>query len=380
MDNGAWDRGVWTDIYEVVSADNCGRFFAGSGSDGVIERSLVVGTSLNHLMNGTGRPEIADFQFFSSAAPVAFATYHSAFSMRDNVVVNFEVDKYDRAGVFASDDYYVRPVDNGQIRNSNNKLIASHPGVKITPENDYFTLASAVWDPCGYWGTEGNYLVFDDPFLTYGKDVTILDPGTDVVGGVSVEGPFYGFLAFVLHGEGDALPQNRYFNDLMEIYVRRLDSNLDQIADWRVVSAQQEWALAHMRDWTGTKDGIYELTFPDETANGTSAAPSDFQMDVESMFEPDDLITVGIEFDGSIDPVVFIQQRSDLNNYVVYAEVASLQDVLSSGGESWWQDKADNKVWVKLRGGVWKQLSNGTNDSFEDSANETLILKIRAAD
>ncbi len=380
MDNGAWDRGAETDIYEVVSADNCGRFFAGSGSNGVIERSLVVGTSLNHMMNGTGRPEIADFQFFSSAAPVAFATYHSAFSMRDNVVVNFPVDKYDRAGVFASDDYYVRPVDNGQVRNPNNLIIASHPGVKITPEVDYFTLASAVWDPYGYWGPEGNYLVYDDPFLTHGKEVIVIEPGTEAVGGVSVEGPFYGFLAFVLHGEGDNLPQNRYYNDLMEIYVRRLDNEMNQIADWRVASAQQEWALQHMRDWAGTKEGIYELTFPDAAANGTSNPPSDFQMDVESMLETDDLITVGIEFDGSIDPVVFLQQRSNLNNYQVYEEVASLELLLNSDGERWWRDNVGNRVWVKIKGGLWTSPTGGTDDPFEDSANETMMLKIRAAD
>ncbi|MEP1094071.1 MAG: G8 domain-containing protein [Cyclobacteriaceae bacterium] len=379
QDNGAWDRGAETDIFEVVSADNCGRFFAGSGSNGVIERSLVVGTSLNHLMNETGRPEIADFQFFASAAPVAFATYHSAFSMKDNVVVNFPVDKYDRAGVFASDDYYVRPVDNGQIRNSNNKLIASHPGVKIKAADDYFTLASAVWDPYGYWGTPENYIVYDDPFLTYGKDVTILDLGTDVVGGVGVAGPFYGFLAFVLHGEGDALPQNRYYNDLMEVYVRRLDIDLNQVADWRVTSAQQDWSLQHMRDWAGTRDGIYELSFPDESANGTAEPPSDFHMDVESMFEPEDVILIGIEFDGSIDPVVFLQQRSDLNNHVVYDEVGSLDLVRSSDGEKCWQDKANDRVWVKLKGGLWNSPTGGAADDFEDYANETLILRIRAA-
>ncbi len=377
MDNGAWDRGVWTDIYEVVSADNCGRFFAGSGADGVIERSLVVGTSLNHLMNGTGRPAIADFQFFSSAAPVAFATYHSAFSMRDNVVVNFGVDKYDRAGVFASDDYYVRPVDNGQIRNPNNLLIDSHPGVKIKSEEDYFTLASAIWDPHGYWGPEENYLVYDDPFLTSGKEIIVIDPGTDVVGGVSVAGPFYGFLAFVLHGEGDNLPQNRYYFDLMEIYVRRLDENLDQIADWRVESADQDWSLQHMRDWAGVKNGIYELTFPDSEANGTTDPPSDFQMDVESMLEPEDLIVVGIEFDGSIDPVVFLQQRSNLNNYQVYEELTSLEEVIASSGEKWWQDKENDRVWVKIKGGLWSSPSGTTADNFNDVANETMILKIR---
>src|SRR5690606_18414410 len=52
---GIWDRVYWPNFFEIISADNCGRFFAGSGADGVIERCLVVGTSLN---NATPRPSI----------------------------------------------------------------------------------------------------------------------------------------------------------------------------------------------------------------------------------------------------------------------------------------------------------------------------------
>ena len=197
MDNGSWDRGVWTDFFEVVSADNCGRFFAGSGAEGIIERSLIVGTSLNFMMNGTGRPATADFQFHPSSAPVAFATYHGAFSMRNNIVTNFSVEEHDRAGVYASDDYYLRPLEKSQIRNNDNLIIESHPGTKLTAGFNYFTLASALWDPYGLWGPEGNYIVYDNPFLTHGKQVTTILPSTDIVGGVSVPGPFYGFLGFV---------------------------------------------------------------------------------------------------------------------------------------------------------------------------------------
>ncbi|MEO9803238.1 MAG: G8 domain-containing protein [Reichenbachiella sp.] len=376
QDNGAWDRGVWTDIIEVVSADNCGRFFAGSGADGVIERSLVVGTSLNYLMNGTGRPETADFQFHPSSAPTAFATYHSAFSMRNNVVVNFNVVEHDRAGVFATDDYYIRPVDKGQVRNTNNLLIESHPGVKLKAANDYFTLASALWDPEGHWGPAGNYFVYDDPFLTYGKTITTDNLGTEVVGGVSVPGPFYGFLSFVLHGDGYVPPQNKPFQDYMAIHVSRLDDNYNEVATWNVTSAQPEWALNHMRDFATTSEGIYELTFPDELIS-----PTDFQMDVENMLETTDTQVIGIQFDSDISPVVFIQQESNLNNYVEYAELTSLNDVVQSDGETWWQDENGDRIWVKLRGGIWQSPSgNEADDDFEDVLNETLLLKIRAED
>lgn len=373
MDNGGWDRAAWTDIFEVVSADNCGRFFAGSGAEGVIERSLVVGTSLNYMMNGTGRPDIADFQFNSSAAPSAFATYHGGFIVRDNVVVNFPVTAHDRMGVFATDDYYIRPVEKSQLRNYNNLLIQSHPGVKLQAIYSYFTLASALWDPYGLWGPENNYLVYNDPFLTHGKEIHEVAPSTELVGGVSVEGPFYGFLSFVLHGVGSQPPQNQPQADIMGIHVNRFDFDdlSTPIASWSVSEAQQEWSLQHMRDFATSPDGIYELTFPEE-----DIPPTNFQMDVENMLEETDRQVMAIEFDGSIQPVVFIQQPSNLNNWHAYTQVNSLQEVIDSNGETWWQDADNNRVWVKIRGGRWQETESNSNN-FERYINQTMILRIR---
>ncbi|MBK8396360.1 MAG: right-handed parallel beta-helix repeat-containing protein [Leptospiraceae bacterium] len=224
--NGIWDRAVWPDNYEVVAADNCGRFFAGSGSDGIIERSLVVGTSLNHLMNGIDRLAQADFAAgHTSSTPVAFATYHSAFDIKNNIVVNFLAVANTRSGAFSTDDYYIRPVEKGTIRNSGNLLVNSHAGVKLNPPFNHFTLASALHDPFGFWGPAGNYYVYDNTFLTHGKAVTLVNPGTAVSGGVSVSGPFYGFEGFVLHGVGDTPPQNQPYFDLMALFVIRWNSD-----------------------------------------------------------------------------------------------------------------------------------------------------------
>ncbi|MEQ6123067.1 G8 domain-containing protein [Pseudotenacibaculum sp. MALMAid0570] len=374
MDNGSWDRGAWTDFYEIVSADNCGRFFAGSGAEGVIERSLVVGTSLNFMMNGTGRPAVSDFQFYPSSAPTAFATYHGAFSMRHNIVTNFPVTELDRAGVFASDDYYLRPVEKSHIRDYGNLIIESHLGTKLSPPHGYFSFAGALWDPYGFWGPENNYLVYDNPFFTFGKTVTTVEPGTDVVGGVSVPGPFYGFLDFVLHGVGANPPQNLPYFDLMGILVNRytFDNQTTPVGTWEVDTATDPtWAFQHMRDFATSPDGVYELTFPDETV-----PPTDFQMSVENMLEITDTQVLGIEYDGTLDPTVFIQQTSNLNNWFVYSEVSSLQDVIDSDGETWWQDKPNNRIWIKLRGGRWVATSNDLND-FESMTYERMLLKIR---
>ena len=374
QDNGTWDRGVWTDIYEVVSADNCGRFFAGSGADGVIKRSLVVGTSLNFMTNGTGRPDAADFQFFnSSSAPTAFATYHGAFAVHDNIVVNFSVTENERMGVFATDDYYLRPVEKSLYRNYNNLLVNSHPGVKLQSPQIYFSLASALWDPYGFWGPDENYIVYNDPFLTHGKDVSLIAPSTETVGGVSVSGPFYGFLSFVLHGVGNEPPQNNPQFDVMAIHVDRYEAaNLTTpVASWEVASASPDWALQHMRDFATSPDGIYELTFPDETV-----PPTNFQMDVENMLNETDLQVIGVQYDGSLNPIVQIQQKSDVNNWLLYSELDSLQEVIDSEGETWWQDEPNNRIWMKIKGGRWQATSSDEND-FEATTNQTMLIRIR---
>lgn len=360
--NGMWDRSTWVDNHGVVSADNCGRFFAGAGDDGIIENSLVVGTSLNHMMNGTGRPASADFQFgYSNASPTAFATYHSTFDIRNNIVINFDMVPNDRSGVFATDDYYVRPVEKGHTRNVGNLLINAHPGVKLNAISPEYKLASAVYDPNGTWGPAGNYFVYDLPFLTHGKTVTVVPPGAGS-GGVSVPGPFYGVLDFALHGE-----QNQ--PDLMALHVRRLDENLNEVATWDVASAKvQNGGLGHMRNFATSPDGIYELTFPGETE-----LPDNLQMTVENFLTTSDTQVIGVQYDGALNPQVRV---TSIGSSETYTPVASLQAVRDSGGATWWQDKTNNLVWIKVRGGLWQFWTTNPNQGVP-SADMLLYEQLR---
>lgn len=370
--NGIWDRSTWPDNIEIVSADNCGRFFAGSGADGVIERSLVVGTSLNHLMNDIDRPAEADYAAgYSSSAPVAFATYHSSFDIKNNIVINFPAEAGTRSGVFSTEDYYIRPVEKGQLRNSNNLILQSHPGVKLPAIYSYFNLASALWDPHGIWGTAENYIVYDDPFLTYGKQKTVVSPDLETSGGVSVPGPFFGFEGFVLHGVGDTPPQNQPYFDLMGLHVQRFDQNLNEVATWTVPEAQPDYLLQHMRHFATSPDAIYLLTFPQE-----STLPTHFQVNVENMLSSSDLQVIGIQFDGARTPQVSMRSYA---RWFPYTQVGSLADVRNSAGETWWQDTANNIVWVKIRGGRWEYWTTNTNESVptaDELLYETTVLII----
>lgn len=341
---GLWDRGVWPNNFEIVSADNCMRFFAGSGADGLITRSLIVGTSLN-TYQGEQRPG-----WGGDPTPSAFATYHSAFDITNNIVLNFPLVPGVRSGAFATDDYYIRPLEKGQIRNAGNLLINSHPGFRLSAPFPYFVLAGALWDPHGIWGPGGDnsYLVYDTPFLTAGQTPTVVAPGAEA-GAVVVDGPFYGFNDFVVNNG------NLPYQDLMAIHVTRLDQDLVEVGDWSVDQAGSfSWLLSHMRHFAAHADGIFRLDFPTFGPDAVPAAPAvvDMSMSFDGMLEEDDTLVIGVEFDGTVVPnAVYVQA---IVHYEVYTQVESLEAVRTSAGETWWQDAANNLVWVKLRGGRWQ--------------------------
>jgi hypothetical protein len=353
--NGIWDRGVWADNFSVVSADNVGRFFAGSGADGLIERSLVVGTSLNHGLNGTGRTQFEDI-LGNTEAPAAFATYHSSFDIRNNIVVNFPMVPEKRSGTFATEDYYLRPVDKGQVRNVNNILIDSHPGVKLQAPFNYFSLAGALWDPHQNWGgeIENGYLVYDTPFFTYGQTPYQPEPGPEM-GGVTVQGPFYGINDFIVN-QGN-LP----WDDLMAISVNRLNHDFEVVGSWELDEAlSSTWPLAHMRHFAAHPSSYYQLEFP-----GIDVI-NDVSFSIENLLTQQDTLIMAVEYSGafSIDQVYtssynqymdqgHAQWPTSFNLKHVFEEVESREDVIDqANGEVYWHDRDHDLVWVKILGGI----------------------------
>lgn len=339
---GVWDRVYWPDFTGIVSADNCGRFFAGSGADGVIERSLLVGTSLN---NATPRPS-TNFPdtLGGNETPTAFATYHSAFDMRNNVLINFPLVAGERSGAFATEDYYIRPVDKGQMRNPGNLMINTHPGYRSMPVLDHYTLVGALWDPNGVWGPANNFFVYDSPFFTYGQTVSPVEPAGQT-GGVSVSGPFYGIKEFVLDNS------RPYYEPLMAVTATRLDpQTLQPVGTWEVDEALSiNWILAPMRHFAAHRDGIYQVAFPSESL------PTDVELRFENMLEESDTLVLGVQFSGATTPnAVYTMAPGSGPSVRVYTEVNSLQEVRNSTGQTWWQDTASNLVWVKLQGGSWE--------------------------
>ncbi len=347
-----WNRVVWPTYEEFVSADGEGKFFSGSGSSGLITRSLIIGHSLNNL---TPLPNPV------MGPPVALATYHSAFDMRENVIINFPFVDNQTSGAFATDDYYIRPVEKGQIRNPNNLLINSHPGYRsdaavdediafnFAQGFDYYVFAGALWDPHGTWGAPGNWSVYDMPFLTHNANCVTIEPASQDV--TSCDGEYYGVNHFVLD-QGN-LP----WDDLMAIHVTRLDENAPDmvVGEWHVDGAQPGWQLAHMRHFAARQDGIYLLDFPE------SAVPSDVSVDISNMHDGSDTFVLGIRFSGSEPAQVYSTTytypgyfNDDAANAPTwaskhdYAAVMDRQAVQNSIGETYWQDIVNDIVWIKV--------------------------------
>lgn len=347
-----WDRVVWPTFEEYVTADSSGKYFSGSGADGLITRSLFIGSSLNDL---SPRPKPW------MGPPTALATYHSAFSLTDNIIINFPFVEGKTSGAFATDDYYLRPVEKGQIRNSNNLLINSHSGYRsdaavdediafnFAQGFDYYKFASALWDPHGLWGSAGQWSVYNQPFLTHNANCTLVPPASQNIS--SCDGQYFGVDQFILN------QSNQPYDDLMAINISRYDDNNPDVLidEWNVTTAQPGWALAHMRHFAARNNGTYMLEFPD------SSLPEDVAISVENMHASNAAFVLGIQYSGSYTAQVFTStyghehyitdthaQAGSWANKHDYQALLSRQQVIDSSGESFWQDTVNNIVWIKV--------------------------------
>ena len=351
--NGIWNRAAVPDNDQVVSADNCGSFFSGAGDNGLIKRSLIVGNSLNYNMNGVTRPNV-----WGADQPVALASYHSSFDLRDNFILNFPAVANEPSGAFNLSDYYLIPVDKGLIRNVNNTLVNSHPGVRTMPSEPHFAFG-ALWDPHDYWGgttAQDNYYVFNTPFFTHGQTPSIVAPSPAVSGGVLVTGPFYGVANFVIN------KANSPYYPLMHLDVNRKDTNMNNVGNWTITQGPDQGLLSNMRHFATHPTGIYDLNFP------TVSNVNDLTFEISNMLTTNDYQVVGVEYSGNY-LISGLFSTIQYNNQEfggsipmptvsndethIYQAVSSLAAVRAAPtGEVYWQDIINNKVWFKIRGGL----------------------------
>lgn len=402
--HGAYrNRTIWPDYLEWVTADNVGTHFAGAivGS-GTLERSLLVGTSLNVVWPyPSGMP-----------GPAGLATYHSTLRMANNTLVNFPFIENTTSGAFLTDDYYLRPVEKGTFYNPNNRLINSFPGYRTLPpilqpvrnRAENWALAGALWDPYGYWGTPNNYLVFDVPFLTHGMNCSYLD--TNVPGnhknGRSCSGEYFG-----VHSFQTDVDTNRYAFSAA-IQVERQDPSGNTVDTWDIGDGYPSWVndagqtvicdrnnpppegkscsyqLGSMRHFAAVQDNRYVLNFPTH-----AWTPRYVAMNVSNAYRVSDSMLLGVPFDGRytaagysaagmeynreypmLDPQYYPDSTPSKPSAVRYFKRGnSMADVLADpSGATVWQDSANNRVWLRHTGTPYSATAQAAAASNTDSS------------
>jgi G8 domain/Right handed beta helix region len=342
---GLWNRVTWPTYEKWTAADNEGLAFSGAGSDGVIQRSLVIGKSLNNANTWQNLPGLAQ--------PIAFATYHSTFQIKENLAVSFDYVTGKPSGVFNTEDYYLVGVDKGPVRNMNNQLVNAFPGYRMpvrTSEN--WTLAGALWDPYGYWGRPGNYWTYNNPFLTYGADCqSVPFPNGDLPNSMSCATEYYGVDNFWTETSQLYLPK-------MPLKVSRLDSAGNTVGLWTVGDGNFARILSNMRHFAAMRGGRYQLEFVGLNAGDIPLVPAEFlQMQITNAFRPEDEFILGVPFSSATIPKIKFENRKATMQLTA---VASLAMVEASNGNVFWQDRNANRIWIKAKTPNGEQDANSS--------------------
>jgi hypothetical protein len=278
--------------------------------------------------------------------------------------------------MFKTQDYYMLPADKGQFRNTNNRLISSSPGYRVPPpnmdglplNNRNWTLAGALWDPNGVWGPANNWHVFDVPFLTAGATCVKVAPAGQ--NGASCDGQYYGV------GDFQTDFDNGRFRFLSPIEIVRSSAAGAEIGRWTVGDGATSVLFGQMRHFAARPGGTYTLRFPGKPL------PKQFNMGIENTFRATDSFVFAVSFDGTV-PVTgytvagYKFQRDQIKNWAptdpwypsarFFKPAASLSEVVASGGDKIWQDKANNLVWIKVQGGLpYPNAANLVPGSDED--------------
>ena len=154
-----------------------------------------------------------------------------------------------------------------------------------------------------------------------------------------------------------------------------MNSSLGNVGSMSVVEGTEGQKLANMRHFSTHPTGLYDLNFP------TLTNINDLIFTVSNMLTANDYQVLAVEYNGNykIDGV-FASLRNYITDFApnelpiadkythVYTPVSNINQVINStNGEVYWQDRVNNKVWMKVRGGV-----NPGNPDVSEIKNDNL--------
>ena len=231
----------------------------------------------------------------------------------------------------------------------------------------HWSLPAAVWDPHGYWGPAGNYLVVDDPFYTYGISTSV--PVSPVTTHVSTPDVYYGMYKIKVDNE------QVFYSSLLTMRMARLNSSNVEVGDHYIGPPAQAALLnfGKMRHFVFARNGRYLLTLPGETLPSTG-----LNFRLLNAYRSTDTVLIGLPWSGSVPAGGRVESGDYVNPATGVAQGVmrvfsrtgnSIADVLADPtGSVIWQDTANNTVWMKHVGGLVWPANSGHPDSRDNLA------------
>lgn len=349
-----------------VAADNNGKDFFGQSLGAKMSGTLLIGSSLN---NETP---------FADPTRGAVAGYHFELDIENIAALNYPYHPpvmtangqfVYGGGVFDSSDTYAS-FGLGMKRNKNWRIINSHPGhVARSPYFDgfplqipgipgpgnkrYWTLPGAMWDPYGYWGPAGNYLVPNVPFYTFGLSSSqTVQPAS--MGTLTTPQKFYHVGDITVN-----LPTEQwYVMTPVPLRVGRLNSSFVEVAEHTVGDPAEAFFFPGYRH-IGVTSGTYVFTFPNYPSPNIS-----LRVRIGNAADANDTFLIRLPWDRNV-PVLGARIDAGVGNFAVSYRLQlgatrilsltgnSIQSVANDPtGVTAWQDVANDAIWIKHKGGL----------------------------
>jgi hypothetical protein len=255
-------------------------------------------------------------------------------------------------------------------------LPLNSPNREAKAVDNNWSLSGAIWDPHGYAGPKNNWWVYDMPFLTQGAECTDVAPAGK--NGKSCNGEYYEVLA-VPNTDPKWTATNIPGMTTVAYDVKRHDcsgagtvGNQGNPADgcrWTIGDGSTSHAFGWMHHFAARTGGQYSLRFP-STPEFPYTLPTEVMTNISNAWRATDQFILGIEFNGRgtatgelslpsgawwLGPTKRPLKHTDSYDKVVNAPDADLM----------WQDRTNNMVWVKIKGGF--QLPTDATTSTDTS-------------
>ena len=177
---------------------------------------------------------------------------------------------------------------------------------------------------------------------------------------------------------------NSRYNFMAPVDVARRDGNGAEIGKWTIGDGALSAGLGNMRHFAARNGGQYVVRFPNRSL------PRWFSTTITNAFRSGDSFLLAVSFDGTANVggyfvSGFEHDREKFQNVSAtdtrrqfirtFSAATSAAEVATSSGDKYWQDQANNLVWVKVQGGLAYPNTNLVPNSDEDLyRNASIVL------